>query len=200
MNLKTLPIGQIKPYWRNPRNNDKAVPVVKASIEQYGFQQPIVVDAKHVIIAGHTRYRAMVELGATEIPCIVADLAPEKAKAYRIADNKAAEVAKWNNDGLIQELRELGTGAADLYQFFGGEDGLAETLSAMDAAPFEVVTQQQLADHGDELQQQFEQKVAEAKAVMIEVACPCCLATFKIDSSEIGRRAQKAREDGLDQL
>lgn len=89
-----MEITSLQPYERNPRKNDKAVNVVANSLEQYGFQQPIVVDNDRVIIVGHTRYRAAKQLGYTEVPVLVAkDLDDKQTKAYRIMDNRSNENA-----------------------------------------------------------------------------------------------------------
>src|ERR1700730_12542265 len=79
------PIGKIRPYENNPRVNDQAVDAVAASIREFGFRQPIVVDADGVIIVGHVRYKAALKLGLKNVPIHVAkDLTPEQIKAYRI--------------------------------------------------------------------------------------------------------------------
>ena len=82
------PSDAIRPYDKNPRKNDPAVDAVARSITDYGFRQPIVVDADGVIVVGHTRWKAAQKLGLKQVPVHVADLPPEKAKAYRIADNQ----------------------------------------------------------------------------------------------------------------
>ena len=104
----SLPIGEIRPYEKNPRKNAKAVKYVKASIEKFGFKQPIIVDSNRVIIAGHTRLEAAKSLGMAEVPCIVADdLTDAQVKALRLADNKVSEFAEWDLDLLGGELGEL---------------------------------------------------------------------------------------------
>lgn len=109
MKVVSIPLEKIKPYQKNPRKNDDAVHHVAASIKQYGFQQPIVVDKKGVIIVGHTRYRAAQELELEKVPVIYADdLTPKQARAYRIADNKTHEYAAWDWDLLTEELTGLG--------------------------------------------------------------------------------------------
>lgn len=96
------------PYKNNPRHNDQAVDSVAESIRQFGFQQPIVVDTDGVIIVGHTRLKAAKKLGLKTVPVIVAEnLSEEKAKAYRLADNKTGELAGWNFELLGIELEEL---------------------------------------------------------------------------------------------
>lgn len=98
-------IGEIKPYEKNPRKNDNAVDAVASSISQFGFKNPIVIDGNNVIICGHTRYKAAQKLGLDVVPCVVADdLTEEQIKAYRLADNKVAELAEWDIDLLGEEL------------------------------------------------------------------------------------------------
>ena len=97
-------IGEIKPYEKNPRKNDNAVDAVASSISQFGFKNPIVIDGNNVIICGHTRYKAAKKLGLDVVPCVVAsDLTDEQIKAYRLADNKVAELAEWDIDLLGEE-------------------------------------------------------------------------------------------------
>lgn len=108
MKVELWPIAKVKPYENNPRINDGAVDAVATSIREFGFRQPIVVDTDGVIICGHTRYKAAQKLGLEKVPVHVAkDLTPEQIKAYRIADNKSAELADWNYDLLPIELAEL---------------------------------------------------------------------------------------------
>lgn len=98
----------LQPYENNPRINDYAVKKVMESIYEFGFRNPIIVDKDMVIIAGHTRREASILLGLAEVPYIVAeDMTPEQVKAFRIADNKLAELAVWDNDKLLEELWDL---------------------------------------------------------------------------------------------
>ena len=108
MRVQDWPIGRVRPYEGNPRRNDDAVPKVAASIEEFGWKQPIVVDADGVIIAGHTRYKAAQALGLETVPVVVAsDLTPEQCAAYRLADNKTSELAEWDYQLLAEELDGL---------------------------------------------------------------------------------------------
>lgn len=108
MKIEQIEISKIIPYARNPRKNDQAVSKVKASIKEFGFQQPIVVDKEMVVIAGHTRLKAAIELGLEAVPVQVADnLTPAQVKAYRIADNRVGEEAEWDDELLSFELEEL---------------------------------------------------------------------------------------------
>lgn len=99
---------ELKPYENNPRVNDYAVKKVMESIKQFGFNNPILVDEDMVIIAGHTRREASILAGLEQVPYIVAShLSPEQVKAYRIADNKLAELSTWDEDLLKAELWSL---------------------------------------------------------------------------------------------
>ena len=99
---------ELKPYENNPRVNDYAVKRVLASIEEFGFTSPILVDTDLVIIAGHTRREAAVLKGLESVPYIVVDwMSPEQVKAYRIADNKLGELSVWDDEALKEELFEL---------------------------------------------------------------------------------------------
>jgi DNA modification methylase len=108
MLVEMKPISSIRPYENNPRINDAAIDAVAASIKEFGFRQPIVVDEEGVIVVGHTRYKAALKLGYTEVPVHVAiGLTPAQLKAYRIADNQTARLSEWDDDKLVLELAEL---------------------------------------------------------------------------------------------
>lgn len=108
MNIEQWKIRDVVPYHDNPRINDKAVDAVATSIRKFGFRQPIVVDKDGVIVVGHTRYKAALKLGLETVPVhVAADLTPELAKAYRIADNQTNTLADWNFPLLGKELLDL---------------------------------------------------------------------------------------------
>jgi hypothetical protein len=119
MEIVNKKIDELKPYEKNPRKNDEAVEYVANSIKEFGFKVPIVIDKDGVIVAGHTRYKASKKLGLEEVPCIIADdLSEEQIKAFRLADNKVSEKAKWNKDLLMSELFDLNIDMKD----FGFDD------------------------------------------------------------------------------
>ena len=108
MQIVNKKIEELKPYENNPRFNDDAVEYVAKSIKEFGFKVPIVLDKNNIIVAGHTRYKASLELGLKEVPCIVADdLTEEQVKAFRLADNKVSEQASWNYDLLDEEIEDI---------------------------------------------------------------------------------------------
>lgn len=144
MDIKLTPIDQIRPYENNPRINDGAIDAVAKSIQEWGFRQPIVVDSDGVIIVGHTRWKAAKKLGLSAVPVHVArDLNPEAVRAYRIADNKTAEIAEWNYDLLPIELSALQEANYDLGLLgFNAEElaklmdtGVTEGLTDPDEVP-----------------------------------------------------------------
>jgi DNA modification methylase len=108
MIVTDMPVETLVPYARNPRNNTAAIDAVKASIAEFGFRQPIVVDEKMVVIVGHTRLEAAKQLGLKTVPVHVADgLTPAQAKAYRIMDNRSHENAEWDDELLRLEFGDL---------------------------------------------------------------------------------------------
>ncbi len=103
--VQYMDIDSLIPYVNNPRKNDQAVDAVASSIINFGFKNPIVVDANNEIINGHTRLKAAKKLGLKEVPVIVADdLTEDQVRAFRLADNKVAELADWDEDMLSAEL------------------------------------------------------------------------------------------------
>ena len=125
-------ITELKEYENNPRNNDGAVDAVAESIKQFGFKVPIIIDSDGVIIAGHTRRKAAEKLGLETVPCIIADdLTPEQIKAFRLADNKTAELAGWDFAKLEAELAELTAFDVDMSKF-----GFPENEESLDIDGF----------------------------------------------------------------
>lgn len=101
-------IDELTPYENNPRHNENAVAAVAASIKEFNFKVPLVIDTNGVVVAGHTRLLAARQLGLSAVPCIIADdLTPEQIRAFRLADNKTAELAGWDFTKLEEELLEI---------------------------------------------------------------------------------------------
>lgn len=123
-------IDDIKPYVNNPRFNDDAVQYVANSIKEFGFKVPIILDKNNEIVAGHTRYKASLELGLKEVPCIVADdLTEEQIKAFRLVDNKVAEMSVWDLKELKEELEQLDDFDMSL---FGLDDEIENVIDILD--------------------------------------------------------------------
>jgi DNA modification methylase len=133
MKIKMVTLTNITPYPDNPRQNDAGVDTVAASISEFGFRQPIVVDENNVIIVGDTRYKAAQKLGLEKVPVHMAmGLTPEQVKAYRIADNQSATLSAWDDDKLVRELLALQEQGFNLdLTGFSGDD-LLRLLSSSD--------------------------------------------------------------------
>lgn len=182
MQVQNLKLTDIKPYWRNPRINDGAVEAVKRSIEQYGFNVPLVVDSKHVLITGHTRYKALRALGYEEVPCVVSQMSAQKAKEYRLADNKTSELAQWDLDKLIPELREIGEiGHLDI---FFPEYDLSE-LMADGSGPVTAVSQEQVDRLAEEEYSRMAEGSKDAQSQYIDLNCPHCGVGFALNRREL---------------
>lgn len=117
MKVKVVKLCEIFPYYDNPRDNTNAVEPTKESIKRFGYVKPILVDKAGVIIAGHTRYVAAYQLGMEFVPVVYSDMDDEKAKKYRILDNKLAEKSSFDEDQLLEELRNMEV-PTDMQAFF----------------------------------------------------------------------------------
>lgn len=158
MEIIELELDKIIPYARNPRNNNIAVDKVAASIKEYGFRQPIVVDEGNVIIVGHTRFLAARRLGLKKVPVHIATgLNEHQIKAYRIADNKTGEYAEWDDELLGIELKELQESDFNL-DLTGFEDdelsGLLDGIEINDSDfskedDVPAIQEQTITKHGD---------------------------------------------------
>lgn len=167
---QTWNVKDIKPYWRNPRRiPQEAVDAVRTSIERYGYQQPIMVDKDGVVIVGHTRLKAVIELGWKKVPVYVSDLPEEKAREYRLVDNKTSELTSWDHDSLVLELREFDEELlSSLFPDVDLEVGLVD----------QAVTQQNVDDASERIT-----KVTEANPSNVhttQVVCPACYHTFDV--------------------
>ena len=115
MQLKKINLNDLIPYENNPRVNTAAVKEVKESINQVGYITPIVIDENYEILAGHTRYQALSELGYECVECIILDnLTEDQKRKFRLLDNKIGELAEWDLEKLKLEL-----GGVDLGEYKG---------------------------------------------------------------------------------
>ena len=167
MQIENIKIEQLKEYENNPRFNDAAVDAVAASIREFGFRVPIVVDAENVIIAGHTRLKAAKKLGMEIVPCIKAeDMNPDQVKAFRLADNKTGELAGWDFTKLEEELAEMDF---DMEEFGFKFEEVAEDIEPIDdeeLAGSDIVQHTLVLDRQkiiltDEEYEQFKSKIDE---------------------------------------
>ena len=179
MQIEEIPLSECLPYWRNPRKNDAAVAAVIQSIKDYGFNQPLVLDQENVISVGHTRYKAAKQLELETVPVVKPDISPEKAREYRIADNKTAELAQWDLDNLIPELREL-TDITNMQIFFGKQD-LSKILENSVGAAAVKASADQITARSVELNEKFRLGDENRKPQFLELICPHCTETYKID-------------------
>jgi len=184
MKIQTKKLSEIKPYWRNARKNDKTVEALKQSIEKYGYNQPISVDKDNVIITGHARYTALMQLGFDEINVVMIDgLTDKKVKEYRIADNKTHELTMWNNEDLVLEMREIDN-VEDMQAYFPNinlnnwlEDSVGFNIKDMtseDYAKKEEVVNNTMTDIN---QSHLDQT--------IDVMCPHCMEEFALRKSDL---------------
>lgn len=150
LEVKEISISRIHEYDNNPRKNEKAVEAVAESIKQFGFKVPIVIDKDYVIVAGHTRAKAAKRLGLETVPCIIADdLTEEQLKAYRLADNKTAELAEWDFEKLHEELKALNAFDMDIFGFDTLPDIMEEMNEPSETPIEELIDDETITKEGD---------------------------------------------------
>lgn len=114
MKLQKRALDTLRPYENNPRRNDGAVDAVAESIRQCSYISPIVVDEEGVILAGHTRFKALEKLGYEDADVLVCEgLTEEQKRKFRVLDNRAGEIAEWDAEKLAVELDGLNFGDFD---------------------------------------------------------------------------------------
>lgn len=127
-------VQSLIPYAKNPRTHSETqIEQIVASIERFGFTNPILLDGESNIIAGHGRLAAAIKIGMSEVPCIdLGGLAPEEKRAYIIADNQLAMNAGWDMQILAAEIQQLAHDGIDvsLLGFTDKEMDLIERMGA----------------------------------------------------------------------
>lgn len=210
LQINNLPIADLKEYANNPRHNDAAVDAVAASIKEFGFKVPIIIDRDNVIVAGHTRLKAARKLGLETVPCIIADdLTPEQINAFRLADNKTAELADWDFELLEKELAALAD--FDMEQF-GFDISAPEDLQEVeeDEVPdidenTEPVTQLgdiwQLGEHrllcGDSTDKESTERLMAGAKANLAITDPPYNVALGMNGSPDEARQRHRRTDGL---
>lgn len=171
MEIIKLHTNKVKPYENNPRDNKKAVDKVAASIKEFGFKVPIVIDNDNVIVAGHTRLKAAEKLGLKEIPCVRAgELTPQQVKAYRLADNKTTELSTWDFTKLEEEMAQIMETDMESFGFELAEesgDGIddLEPASFNYSEQYGVIVTCDDEDHQEEIYNELIEKGYECKVV-----------------------------------
>ena len=149
MNIVMKKITELKEYDNNPRNNDAAIDAVANSISEFGFKVPIIITKDNVIVTGHTRLKASIKLNLLEVPCIVADdLTEEQIKAFRLADNKTAEIAGWDFSKLEEELSTIEMDMAQ-FGFEELEDEVPDNATDDDFDPDSEIPDVPVSQKGD---------------------------------------------------
>jgi len=173
--IVTLKLTEIKPYKNNPRKiTEEAIEAVRDSIEKYGYVQPIALrKATREIVVGHTRYQALQRLKVKEVQVYLLDISEEKAREYRLVDNRTHELTDWDHTSLVMELREWESSL--LERFFPDVDleiGLIHS---------QLITADDVARASEEIK-----KIRDAPIVsLVDVICPGCEHTFRVKAASL---------------
>ena len=133
LTIQTRPISELTPWAKNPRDNDAAAEELAYTISEVGWTNPILLDKHGTIIAGHTRLKAAIKLGLTEVPTITLDVDGPQAELIAIADNRLSEFAEWDKDALAEILESLQAEGIDTKIAGYGDDDLSELLASLDS-------------------------------------------------------------------
>ena len=184
MKIQTKKLSEIKPYWRNARNNEKTVEALKKSITEYGYNQPISIDKDGVIITGHARYSALLQLEKKEAVVVVLDhLTDKKIKEYRIADNKTHELTIWDNQELVTEMREIAN-IEDMQIYFPNIN-LGNWLEDSIGFNLDDITQDQYDEKEASMMNAMTEHNQKGLDSTIDVMCPHCLKEFALNKKDL---------------
>jgi len=189
-------LNEIKPYFRNPRKNEKTVEMLVKVIPQVGFNVPLVIDKNNVIVKGHARYKAAFKLGMEEVPCIITDASEEEINLDRITDNRISELSEWLNDGLEHEIDMLDLDFDDILKDLNlKQDVIENDVVDFDGAEtFEITPDYEALKQIQ--QQKMEEAIKQAELKQAEITlpktkkyvkCVCskCGETFYIDVNKL---------------
>lgn len=135
LTIQTRPISELTPWAKNPRDNDAAAEELAYTISEVGWTNPILLDKHGTIIAGHTRLKAALKLGLTEVPTITLDVDGPQAELIAIADNRLSEFAEWDKDALAEILESLQAEGIDTKIAGYGDEDLSDLLASLDSEP-----------------------------------------------------------------
>lgn len=194
--LIEVDITAIQPYGRNVRdNNDTAVKAVADSITKYGYQNPIIVDQELVVIAGHTRLKALQQLGYEAVPVLVVDMPEAKAKEFRVVDNRTNEYSQWDNQALSFELREFVD--QQYAQLLFPE--IRDNVKMQEATDYGY-SEAEVSKTGEKLEGAFQEKSEQRNdaAGFVHIPCPHCDKSFAMARNDLISRFHysKAEREG----
>lgn len=178
-------LNEIKPYFRNPRKNDKTVDMLVKVIPQVGFNVPILIDKNGVIVKGHARYKAAFKLGMEEVPCVITNATEEQINLDRITDNKISELSEWLDEGLAHEIDMIGLEYSDILGDLDLKNDVIESefgeteLEQVDLAEPDITPEQKqkiyeemMAKKQEEAMAQLEKEIKKAEVEQVKGTLP----------------------------
>lgn len=174
-------LNEIKPYFKNPRKNDKTVEMLVKVIPQVGFNVPIVIDQEGIIVKGHARYKAAFKLGMEQVPCVITNATAEQINLDRITDNRISELSEWMEEGLLHELDALDVKFNDI---LGDLDLKTDVIESV----FDDTTLEEIENEHPDLSDEDKQKIYEEMLQKKEAE----------EQARIAERIKKAEEEKIE--
>ena len=191
--------NEVKPYFRNPRRNDKTVEMLVKVIPQVGFNVPILIDKDGVIVKGHARYKAAFKLGMEEVPCVVTNASEDQIKLDRITDNKISELSEWLDEGLAHEIDMLDISFENILGDLNLKNDVIESqfdeteleqvdFSEPDITPErkQQIYEEMLAKKEEEAYQELEKEIKKAEIEQVKETLPTTKKYIKCVCSKCG--------------
>ena len=192
-------LNEVKPYFRNPRRNDKTVEMLVKVIPQVGFNVPILIDKDGVIVKGHARYKAAFKLGMEEVPCVVTNASEDQIKLDRITDNKISELSEWLDEGLAHEIDMLDISFENILGDLNLKNDVIESqfdeteleqvdFSEPDITPErkQQIYEEMLAKKEEEAYQELEKEIKKAEIEQVKETLPTTKKYIKCVCSKCG--------------
>jgi hypothetical protein len=170
--IKLVDLNKVKPYFNNPRNNDKSVAALVKIIPEVGFNVPLLVDKNLVIIKGHSRYHAARLLKMKKVPCIISENDDNQNNADRVYDNAVNDLSEWNKEKLSMELREIEVSYKDMFDFNSGFIDFENKLKDSDFFKYSKETD------------------ASGDKSLLSISCPACGEELLLSPDELGRKLE----------
>ncbi len=187
MLITDIPITAIEPYPNNARRNENTIQKVRESIEEYGFNVPLIVDENYIIVAGHTRFEALKQIHSetgeyAEIPCTIMTGNPELIKEYRLMDNRISDLSFWDNTKLTLEIKAF-EDISTIEESFGTE--IANMAKDTMGESIKDITEADIEKTADRLEHTYTDEERDRGFALFKCNCAGCGEEFSLRIGDV---------------